>query len=166
MGELRIKQHVSVTAVDEIVVFMIANAQAKFTYRAALRHSQHMRINAKSCMRHVEGDSRDWRKAQLEEGQIGSLAKLQNRSLMDAIRTIRVAPLLLVPATPSKRVWFENFDETVRMHLGSTAHVDFHYEDALKISGWLRVAGKQAKFNSGDRFKELSAVGSLHDAAA
>jgi hypothetical protein len=38
-----------------------------------------------------------------------------------------------------------------------------HYEDALKVSQWLRVRAKEAKKRAGDVSRHWSVVGTLED---
>lgn len=165
MSEIRTSQRVDVETEGSVVVWYIGKARAKIRYRTAFRVAQHMRINAKDCMARVGDTKRRWfAAAQLEEGTLKPI-NMMGGSLLDMLRTIRWMPLPLAPYQPEKKIWVENFGETVRVHLGTSAHVDFYYEDALKISQFLRVQGKIAKRFAGDTWKEMSGLGSLHNAA-
>lgn len=55
--------------------------------------------------------------------------------------------------------------DMVVMRLGNS-EIKMSYADALKLSQMLRVAGKQAKINAGDRGRHWSVIGVLDDANA
>lgn len=158
------KENVGAKAEDDNVILTLGHAQAKLHYRTALRVGQHLRIHAK-ISQHRIADKQHWSKHGL--GNIIDLkARVQGMTLLDALKYV-IAPRALQPTTQQKKIWVENIgDEIVRLHLGSNAYVDMHYTNGFQLSDWLRTAGKEAKLNASDGFKELSALGSLHDAAA
>ncbi len=55
--------------------------------------------------------------------------------------------------------------EMVVLSIGNS-EIKFHYTDALQLSQWIRVAGKQAKANAGDISRHWSVVAQLDDANA
>ena len=163
MSDILTKQNVSVEVEDEVVILNIGIARAKFHYRTALRIGQHLRLNAKTSQRLIK-DAEHWSKHGIGS-QENLTVKLIHTSLLSALKYI-IRPKALTPTTQRKKVWVENIGtELVRLHLGANTHVDMHYTTAIQISDMLRLKGKEAKKNTGDGFKELSAIGSLHDAA-
>lgn len=52
--------------------------------------------------------------------------------------------------------------EMVAIQIGSST-LKLHYEDALKISQWIRVRAKEAKNKAGDRSRHWSAIAVLDD---
>lgn len=52
--------------------------------------------------------------------------------------------------------------EYVLLQVGNST-LTMHYEDALKISQWIRLRAKEAKAFVGDRGRSWSSIGSLAD---
>ena len=50
--------------------------------------------------------------------------------------------------------------ELVELRIGDST-ITMEYETAIQLSQWLRVNGKQAKENAGDRSRHWSAIGHL-----
>jgi hypothetical protein len=48
----------------------------------------------------------------------------------------------------------------------NNAEIRLHYQDAFRISQWLRVSGKEAKANAGDVSRHWSIIAQLDDANA
>lgn len=74
---------------------------------------------------------------------------------MPAIHTV---PDLLTP----QRLSVESQGETVIIRVGNS-ELKMHYEDALKISQWIRSRAKEAKRRAGDMSRHWSAIGILDD---
>lgn len=72
------------------------------------------------------------------------------------IPTVRVKPLLLSP----QRIAVGIEGELVTITIGNST-LRMGYEDALKLSQWVRVRAKQAKRLAGDNSRHWSAVGVL-----
>jgi hypothetical protein len=77
---------------------------------------------------------------------------------MGATPNVIVKPSVLTPqrlsvSSEGERVLFTVGDSTLAMH----------YEDALKVSQWLRVRAKEAKKRAGDVSRHWSVVGTLED---
>src|SRR5262245_15769161 len=70
--------------------------------------------------------------------------------------SVHTKPSLLEP----KRIAVDIEGELVVVTIGNS-HLRMHYEDALKISQWLRVRAKEAKRLCGDFSKNWSALGTL-----
>lgn len=69
---------------------------------------------------------------------------------------IHSKPDLLTP----QRIAVESQGENVLIHVGNST-LTLHYEDALKISQWIRLRAKQAKNRAGDMSRHWSAIGTL-----
>lgn len=52
--------------------------------------------------------------------------------------------------------------ELVALKIGSSV-MKMNYEDALKLSQWLRIRAKEAKKRAGDMSRHWSAIGTLDD---
>jgi hypothetical protein len=52
--------------------------------------------------------------------------------------------------------------ELVAIRVGNST-LRIHYEDALKLSQWIRVRGKEAKRKAGDMSRHWSAIALLED---
>lgn len=50
--------------------------------------------------------------------------------------------------------------ELVELQIGDST-ITMEYETAIQLSQWLRVNGKQAKNNAGDKSRHWSAIGNL-----
>lgn len=50
--------------------------------------------------------------------------------------------------------------ELVELQIGDST-ITFEYETAIQLSQWLRLRGKEAKHNAGDRSRHWSAIGLL-----
>lgn len=61
-----------------------------------------------------------------------------------------------------QRIAVEAVGELVKLHVGNST-LTMDYETALQMSQWLRVRGKEAKRNAGDRSRHWSAVGIFDD---
>lgn len=71
---------------------------------------------------------------------------------------IHTKPPLLTP----QRIAVEAQGEHVLMHVGNST-LTMHYEDALKISQWIRVRAKEAKRLAGDMSRHWSVIAVLED---
>lgn len=61
-----------------------------------------------------------------------------------------------------QRLAVEAEGELVKLHVGSST-LTMEYETAIQLSQWLRVRGKEAKRNAGDRGRHWSAIGIFDD---
>lgn len=61
------------------------------------------------------------------------------------------------------RIAVSSDGENVTLTIGNAA-VSFHYEDALKLSQWMRLRAKEAKRRCGDHSRAWSAIAFLEDA--
>lgn len=64
------------------------------------------------------------------------------------------------PLFKPERIAIRAVGSTVEVVIGNTT-LTFAYDDALTLSRWLRVRGKEAKRNAGDRSRHWTAVGDL-----
>lgn len=71
---------------------------------------------------------------------------------------IQSNPDLLTP----QRLAVESQGELVVIRIGNS-ELKMHYEDALKISQWIRVRAKEAKRRVGDMSRHWSAIAILDD---
>ena len=63
------------------------------------------------------------------------------------------------------KIHVEPEHDMVKLTIGNWG-LDLPYDVALKLSQWMRVAGKKAKRNAGDTSRSWSIVGQLTDAQA
>jgi hypothetical protein len=72
--------------------------------------------------------------------------------------TIRNKPKMIAP----RHIAVTSEGENVLMTVGNST-LTMHYEDALKISQWLRMRAKEAKRLCGDMSRHWSAIAVLDD---
>jgi len=82
--------------------------------------------------------------------------KLARKQFLSGGAAIHSKPSLVKPV--NIEVSYEG--EIVKLRIGN-AILDFHYEDALKISQWIRLRAKEAKAACGDQSRHWSAIASL-----
>ena len=84
----------------------------------------------------------------------------------------KVDPYITVPELGPERsytgikkfAWAVSVDSEQVYLILAEHQIGFHFETALKLSGWLRLAGKKAKQQAGDRSRSMVAIGNLTDA--
>lgn len=79
-------------------------------------------------------------------------------SNIPSLPRIHTKPALLKP----EYVEVVSAGELVTIHFGNTP-VSMHYEDALRISQFIRLRAKEAKRRAGDESRHWSAVALLED---
>lgn len=75
-----------------------------------------------------------------------------------AVPNVIVRPSMLTP----QQIAVTSEGELVAIQIGNST-LRLHYEDALKISQWIRVRAKEAKRRAGDMSRHWSSIGILED---
>lgn len=74
------------------------------------------------------------------------------------IPNVIVRPSMLTP----QQIAVSSEGELVAIQVGNST-LRLHYEDALKVSQWIRVRAKEAKRRAGDVSRHWSSLGILED---
>ena len=74
------------------------------------------------------------------------------------IPNVIVRPSMLTP----QQIAVSSEGEMVAVQIGNST-LRLHYEDALKVSQWIRVRAKDAKRRAGDLSRHWSSIGVLED---
>lgn len=147
------KTNVSVHCEGPVVVLRIGHGEARLKYRTALRVAQYLRVYSREAKRNAQDCTRF--KPQLEfKQEVMPLASWFKRLI--GMRPVEAAK-------PGKRIKAEVKGETVNLWLGNTCF-GLHYNNALQLTEWLRTRAREAKNFAGDKSKEISVVGTLHNA--
>ena len=148
MSDIALKTHVAVFTDNDHVILRVGKVDAEMPYAAAMKMAQSIRVAGKSCARYSH-EATPW----LE------LAYGEEVVVQDYSKTTPSANKL-----SGRYNWSVSVEsERITLVLGDFSFTA-HYVDALKISQWMREAGKIAKLWAGDTSKSMSAVGMLTDA--
>lgn len=142
------RQAVAVEARGETVVLRVGNVDVPMHYEQALRLSAFMRAEARAIKRAT--------------GRAKTLRSLA----VPTVEQGRPQPLPYTPGTAihakePQAVWHPGSvgseGRLVHVQIGDYA-LHMHYENALKLSQWLRVRAKEAKHTAGDTARHWSQI--------
>ncbi len=148
MSELLEPMQVSVDVENDIVVFRVGHATARFSYSSAFMIAQQMRLAASVAGR-AAGIPLEERKA------------LKRQPAQKEVRPVDT------PAAGARELrWaVTNQGELVCLQIGSLL-ARWEAPAAMNIAAWFREGGRQAKRWAGDSSKTLRLAGILTDANA
>ena len=149
MSDILSQQNVSVETDCDRVILTVNRTQFPIPYALAFRIAAHLKMVCKQAMRISYEPLDDWGR------RLGLDRELPVNEISPERRS--TAPL-------EKYEWrIESEGEMTYIWFGNTS-IGFHFESALKISHWLRLAAAQAKNWAGDTGKAMHTVGTLTDA--
>lgn len=149
MSDIISRQNVSVETDCDRVILTVSRTQFPIPYATAFRIAAHLKQVCKQAMRISYEPLNNW------EQRLGLDREITVNEIHPERRS--TAPL-------ERYEWrIETEGEMTYVWFGNTS-VGFHFESALKISHWLRLAAAQAKRWAGDTGKSIHTVGTLSDA--
>jgi hypothetical protein len=128
------------------VVLKMGKFQATIPYAIAFKIAQGIRVSAKHIQR-INHVSETWT-------EIAEDPNLEPRTYVERGRK---------PIRP--KAWAVNLSGETVVLVFDDVRAEMHFSDALRISQWLRIAGRQCKRNVGDSTRHMNAAGMLTDAA-
>jgi hypothetical protein len=145
------KQSIYVDTRQDRVVLRVRRLEVEMPYATSFKLAQGLRLASKDAMRYAKEDVNNWQ-------DFAALSDMNKR----------VWPYI---AHPERRVtlhkgvdWRAGWEgENVKIQFGDQL-LKCHFTAALKISEWLREAGRQSKAWAGDSSRSIHAAGVLSDA--
>lgn len=140
MDSLLTKQRIHVASNQDQVMLQVGNLEVVMPYAATFTIAQALRLSAKQAMRYSREPLKNWR-------DHSALNEMPERT-----SPCKVSPekRLSVRSNFNWRTGWEG--EEVKVQFGDVL-LKFHFVVALKISEWLRDAGKQSRAWAGDASK-------------
>lgn len=151
MDSLLTKQRIHVAADRDRVLLHIGRLCIEMPYAAAFPVAQHLRLSAKQAMRLCREPMANWR-------DHAALNDMPERTVPYQVSDVERVSIR------GNFNWATGWDgEDVKAVFGNNM-ARFHFVVALKISEWLRDAGKEARAWAGDRSTVRLASSVLSDA--
>lgn len=149
MSDILSRQRVSVETDCDRVIFTVRRTQFPIPYATAFKIAAHLKMVCKQSMRISYEPLNDWDK---------------RMGLDREIPVNEISPERRSTAPLERYEWrIDTEGEMIYIWFGNTS-VGFHFESALKISHWLRLAARQSKNWAGDTGKAIHTVGTLSNA--
>lgn len=144
MDALLTKQNIHIEPRQDRVVLRVSRLEIEIPYATSFKVAQGLRLAARDAMRYAKQDF-----------VVADISKTAQPYEVNA--NIRV--------TAHKNFkWRAGWEgENVKIQFGDQL-LKFHFTAALKISEWIRDAGRQSKAWAGDGSKSINAAGILSDA--
>jgi hypothetical protein len=148
VDEVLLKQQLSVVTDLDRVVFNFNRLGFPMPYAQSFKIAAGLRLASKHAMK-ISGESiKDWR----------------NRSRLDVYQSIdEINPERRSTMTRQFK-WRVDVDGEMVYLILADHQIGMHFETALKIAEWLRLAGRKAKRWAGDTGRIMTATGNLTDA--
>jgi hypothetical protein len=143
------KRNIAVLDENDIVIFKVGRATARFSYRTAFKLAQRLRLHAKLAARIAGEDFRVHR----------IVTENSLKHLVKRLSTVQRASR----ERPNLNYEIGNEGSLVVFRMGNV-FLKFDHETAMTIAAWIREHGKSAKAWAGDTGKSFSIVGRLSDA--
>lgn len=151
MDSLLTKQNIHVTSDQDMVLLNVGNLTVHIPYLESFKIAQGIRLASKDAMRYIHEDAKKW----------SDFAKLNDMPDKTTPYTLSVEKRVTVKKDFNWRIGWEG--EDIKMLFGNNS-LKLHFTMALKISEWLRNAGREAKAWAGHRGSLLNLRGILSNA--
>jgi hypothetical protein len=146
MSGIQTTQSAEVFVDYDRVVLKIGKFQTTIPYAIAFKIAQGIRVSAKHIQR-TYNVSETWI-------EVAEDPNLEARNYVERGRKPVRA-----------KTWKVNLSGETVILVFDDVRAEMHFSDALRVSQWLRIAGKQCKRNVGDSARHMNAAGMLTDAA-
>lgn len=151
MDALLTKQRIHIESDQDRVILKVGKLQVEMPYAASFQVAQGLRLASKDAMRYAKEDPTNW----------------QTMAVLDDMPTKTLA----YKTSSKKKVtvrkdfnWKAGWEgENVKVMFADSL-LKFHFTVALKISEWLRDAGRQSKAWAGDGSKSMIMASVVSDA--
>ena len=151
MDEILTKQRIHVYTDQDLVVLNVRDLQIEIPFAEGFKIAQGIRLAAKDAMRYIHEDSTKW-------AEYAKLTDAPDKTLPYKMNELK---RVTVKKNFTWKVGWEG--EDVKLLFGNNL-LKFHFTVALKISEWIRNAGKEAKAWSGTGGSFINLTGILSDA--
>lgn len=151
MDDLLTKQRIHVESDKDMVLLNIGNLVVHIPYLESFKIAQGIRLASKDAMRYIHEDSTKW----------PEFAKLNNLPDHTIPYEISIEKRVTIQKDFNYKIGWEG--EDIKMLFGNNM-VKLHFTLALKISEWLRHAGKESKAWAGQKGVNINLLGILSNA--
>lgn len=145
------KERIHITSEHDRVLINIGNLQVDMPYASSFKIAQGLRLASKDAMRYAKEDPHTW----------STIAALNDMPEETTPYQVSKKNQVTIRKNYNWAVGYEG--ENIKIKFGNIIF-KFHFVVALKMSEWIRIAGREAKSWAGDGSKSMIAFGILSDA--
>lgn len=148
MDEMLLKDRLEVGRDLDRVVLIVNRTHYPMPYAMSFKIAAGLRLASKQAMKFSGEGIKDWR----------------TRSLLDVYTGVEKLSSEKRTTLTKRYSWRIDVDSEIVHLFLNEQKISIHFESALKLAEWLRMAGKSAKRWAGDDGRSMVAAGNLVDA--